>query len=191
MNWSLQQEEWWKKYIKKTKIRWWIIFARYFGLQHKPSTGAIYKAAQLRFVVAASQLTLSFALPSPTLLQKAVVLSFFVFLSEPLKIASERSKLLLAYSRRSDRGEHAVRHYPKAGNRLNCCRRVIKKKTEAPFSLLIRDGGSGGGGREIECPILFSAPTHPLHFLISLRRCWVGWIAFPFLFLLNSDQAIQ
>ena len=121
-----------------------------------------------------SSLSLSPSLP-PTLLQKAVLLSFFFFLSEPLKIASERSKLLLAYSRRSDRGEHAVRHYPKAGNRLNCCRRVIKKKTEAPFSLLIRDGGSGGGGgREIECPILFSAPTHPLHFLISLRRCWVG-----------------
>ena len=120
-----------------------------------------------------SSLSLSPSLP-PTLLQKAVLLSFFFFLSEPLKIASERSKLLLAYSRRSDRGEHAVRHYPKAGNRLNCCRRVIKKKTEAPFSLLIRDGGRGGGGGANECPILFSAPTHPLHFLISLRRCWVG-----------------
>ena len=24
----------------KTKIKWWIIFSRYFGLQHKPSTGA-------------------------------------------------------------------------------------------------------------------------------------------------------
>ena len=144
-------------------------------MQHKPSTGAIYKAAQLRLVVAASQLALSFALPSPHPPTEGCPIEFFFFfLSEPLKIASERSKLLLAYSRRSDRGEHAVRHYPKAGNRLNCCRRVIKKKTEAPFSLLIRDGGSAGGGREIECPILFSAPTHPLHFLISLRRCWVG-----------------
>ena len=37
VNWSLRQEKWWKKYRKKTKIKWWIILARYFGLQHKPS----------------------------------------------------------------------------------------------------------------------------------------------------------
>ena len=54
-------------------------------------------AAQLRLVVAASQLALSFALsfalscPHPPTL-KAALLSFF--LSEPLKITSERSKML-------------------------------------------------------------------------------------------------
>ena len=41
INWSLRQNEWWKKYRKKTKIKLWIIFARYFSLQHKASTGAI------------------------------------------------------------------------------------------------------------------------------------------------------
>ena len=99
----------------------------------------------------------------------------FFSLSEPLKITSERSKMLLAYSRRSDRGEHAVLHYPKAGNRLNCCRRLIKKD-RGPFFTAYWGWGEGRG--EIECPILFSAPTAPhpppLHFLISLRRCWVG-----------------
>ena len=51
-------------------------------------------AAQLRLVVAASQLALSFALscPHPPTL-KAALFSFF-FLSEPLKITSERSKML-------------------------------------------------------------------------------------------------
>ena len=24
----------------KTKLKWWIIFAQYFGMQHKPSMGA-------------------------------------------------------------------------------------------------------------------------------------------------------
>ena len=39
VNWSLRPEEWSKKERKKTKIKWWIIFARYFGLQHKPLRG--------------------------------------------------------------------------------------------------------------------------------------------------------
>ena len=50
-----------------------------------------YKAAQLRLVVAASQLALSFALPSPHPPTEGCPIEFF-FLSEPLKIASEKSK---------------------------------------------------------------------------------------------------
>ena len=30
-----------EKYIKKTKMKWWIIFSRYSSLRHKPSTRAI------------------------------------------------------------------------------------------------------------------------------------------------------
>ena len=131
-----------------------------------------------------SSLSLSPFLP-PTLLQKAVLLSFFVFLSEPLKIASERSKLLLAYSRRSDRGEHAVRHYPKAGNRLNCCRRVIKKKTEAPFSLLIRDGGGrGGGGGELNVQFYFQPPPTPSIFLFRSAAAGLAELHSLFFFCL-------
>ena len=66
--------------------------------------------------------------------------------------------MLLAYSKRSDRGEHAVLHYPKAGNRLNCCRRLIKKD-RGPFFIAYWGWGEGRG--EIECPILFSAPPPP------------------------------
>ena len=81
--------------------------------------------------------------------------------------------MLLAYSRRSHRGEHALLSYPKAGNWLNCCRRLIKKDI-GPLFISYWGWGVGGqprpqgfslkkrwGGKrrkKIECPILFLAP---------------------------------
>ena len=105
-----------------------------------------YVAAS-RLLVAASQLALSFTLPSPHPPTEGYPKQFL--LSAPLKIAFEASKMLLAYSRRSDCGEHAVLHYPNAGNRLNCWRLI--KKDRGRFLLLIwgkRGRGGGGGGAE-------------------------------------------
>ena len=79
-------------------------------------------------------------------------------LSAPLKIASEGSKMLLAYSRRSHRGEHTLPPYPKVGNRLNCCRQLIKKDRGRILYLI---GGGGSGAEKIKSPILFSAPPPP------------------------------
>ena len=96
--------------------------------------------------VAASQLALSFALPFLHPPTEGYPEQFL--LSAPLKIASQASKMLLAYSRRSDGEEHAVLR-PKVGNRLNCWR--LTRKTEAFFYCLF----GGRGQNKIECPILF------------------------------------
>ena len=86
--------------------------------------------------------------------------------------------MLLAYSRRSDRGEHAVLHYPKAGNGLNCCRRLIKK-TEAPFLLLIGDGGRGGGKLNVQF-YFQPPPPHPLSYFAQTLLGWLNCIPFSF-----------
>ena len=81
--------------------------------------------------VAASQLALSFALPSPNpppLPYRR--LSYVVFVVGTIEDCIRGSKMLLAYSRRSDRGEHAVLHYPNAAWRLT-------KKDRGRFLLLI------------------------------------------------------
>ena len=89
--------------------------------------------------------------------------------------------MLLAYSRRSDRGEHAVLHYPKAGNRLNCCRRLIKK-TEAPFLLLIGDGGGGGGKLNVQ--FYFQPPPTPSIFLFRSAAAGLAELHSLFFFCL-------
>ena len=65
--------------------------------------------------------------------------------------------MLLAYSRRSHRGEHALLPYPKAGNRLNCCRRLIKKE-EAAFHILL--GVGEGGGKKLIVQFYFHPPPN-------------------------------
>ena len=107
-----------------------------------------YVAAS-RLVVAASQLALSFALPSPHPPTEGYPKQFL--LSAPLKIASQASKMLLAYSGRSDREEHAVLHYPNAGNRLNCWRLIYKKRQRPLFIAYLGEG--------VGTNFILSAPT--------------------------------
>ena len=37
-----------EKNKERKRTKWWITFARYFGLQHKPSTGAKKKRIQIQ-----------------------------------------------------------------------------------------------------------------------------------------------
>ena len=68
--------------------------------------------------------------------------------------------MLLAYSRRSDRGEHAVLHYPNAGWRLT-------KKDRGRFLLLI---WGAGVSEKLNVQFSFQPPSPPPPLFISLRH---------------------
>ena len=85
--------------------------------------------------------------------------------------------MLLAYSRRSHRGEHALLSYPKAANRLNCCRRLIKKE-RGRFLYLI---GGGGRGAEKKLSVQFYSHSPSPTFYFAPPPL----VRLTFLFVLN------
>ena len=85
--------------------------------------------------------------------------------------------MLLAYSRRSNRGEHAVLHYPNAGWRLT-------KKDRGRFLLLI---WGAGVSEKLNVQFSFQPPNPPpLHFLFRSATAGKSICSFEQFFFLHK-----